>query len=224
MKHFFVVALTVAGVAAGSAQADQIFTTGPGATEPGNNEAISAMADFSLVGSTLTLTLTNTLANIHDAGQLLTGIFFTLSSGSATLSSETGPLVKLASGGVVTPTGSTNLAWGFGTDAGSWELCTICQGSVTGAAPTEGILGVVSADGKYDNANPSLTNGSHSPFVENQATFIFTGLASGVTVDNVRFAFSTTPGDIVAAVPEPSSLGSLAAGLLGLAAFRRRKQ
>lgn len=204
------------------AHADQIITTPAGAVNPLTGETVSASADFSVSGTTLTLTLTNTLAGIHDAGQLLTGFFFTTSTGSAALTSQTGDLVKLGSGGVVTDLGVSNLGWGFGAatvnNINGFELCVICQGGVSATAtPAEGILGPKSADGAYDNANASLLTGAHNPLVNNSATFKF-NVAQGVTVSNVSFSFGTTPG-----VPEPSTLFSLGASLFALTAFVRKR-
>src|ERR1051325_10228073 len=82
MKKFMVymgivVALVIAS--AGVASADQVFTTQPGATNPLSGQSVSATADFSLSGNTLTLTLSNTIAGIGSVGQLLTGVTFTRS-------------------------------------------------------------------------------------------------------------------------------------------------
>lgn len=187
------------------------------------------MADFSLSGSTLTLTLTNTLGGIHSAGQLLTDVFFTLSvAGSPTLSGQTGDLVKVGAGGVVTDLGTASLGWGFGgitlNGENGFELCVICQGGVTATAtPAEGILGPVSADGKYDNANASLTNAAHNPLVNDFATFTLTGLPQGVTITDVIFSFGTTPGGNVS-VPEPTTLSLLGAGLLAVVALIPKKR
>ncbi len=85
MKKFLgylgiVVALVIAS--AGVASADQVFTTSPGAVNPLTGQSVSATADFSLSGNTLTLALTNTTPNIVSIGQVLTGLSFTLSDSS----------------------------------------------------------------------------------------------------------------------------------------------
>lgn len=220
------------------AKADQIFVTPPGATEPNNGNPVSAQADFSLSGNTLTIALTNTLPGIHDAGQLLTDIFFTLSpvpTGIPTLSSQVGDLINVATDKSVTDLGSKSLGWGFGAatvnSISGFELCVICQNGLTAVAtPSEGILGPASGDGKYDNANGSIAgNPPHNPFVNQTATFELTGIPGDAKVGDVVFSFSTTAGDNVPGtpgppVPEPASLILFGTGLLGLGAKLRRRR
>ncbi len=211
------------------AKADLIVFTPAGATDSAG-DPVSAMADFSFSGTTLTITLTNTLPGIKDAGQLLTDIFFTV-PGSPTLFSQTGDLISVATGKTVTDLGSATLGWAFGAatvnSISGFELCVICQGGAgpASATPSQGIIGPASGDGNYDNANGSIakTGGPHNPFVNQTATFVLHDVPVGVTVGNVIFSFGTTPGDNVPAVPEPSSLLLFGSGLIGAAGIIRRK-
>lgn len=231
MKKFVMSVAVLAAICfifAGAARADQIFSTPGGSTDTAG-DPVSATVDFSLSGSTLTVTLTDTQAGIKDAGQLLTDVFFTLSAGSATLSSQSGDLIIIGSGGAITDLGASALGWGFGpatvNSTDGFELCVICQGGPSAAptTPSEGIIGPT------PNGNGSIDgNGPHNPFINQTATFTLTGVSADASVGDVLFSFGTVPGDNVPAgppssVPEPSSLLLLAVGLTGTLALTGRK-
>lgn len=230
-KAPILVILMLALGCANLAKADQLFVTPTGSTDT-TGDSVSASVDFSLgscsAGScSLTITPTDTQSGVTNAGQLLTDVFFTLSAGTPTsLASQTGDEITIASGGGSTNDGSSTLGWGFGaaTIAGhsGYEICVICQGSVTGSAtPSEGIIG------PSPNGNGSIDgNGPHNPFVNGTATFTLTGIPVGTTISNVSFSFGTTAGDNVGAVspvPEPASMTLFGIGLLALGAKLRRR-
>jgi len=222
LKYMAIGAVIVLGFA-GVAAADQIFQTSAGAVNPLTGQPVSATADFSQSGNTLTLTLTNTLLGIQSAGQLLTGITFTLSDGTGvTLNSQTGDLIQIATNGSITDLGTLALGWGFGsTGTNTFESWVICTGGVTASAtPSEGIIGPGPFPGS-NNGNSIDGNGPHNPFVNQTATFTFTA-PRNETVSDVTFQFGTTPGGAVP-TPEPSTLLLLGTGLCALAWLASRR-
>jgi len=199
----------------------------------------SGSATFTFGAGTLQIVLNNT-TTAGDAKDVMTYLTFNLSSGTPTLSTQTGQMMNVTGTGAVNFPGG-NPTWGFGSTGGHFLLCEICTGSVTpgsGAGPQQGIIGPGSgpAATPYSTANGSITNGSHSPFVNGTATFTFT--APGVTADtvarNVVFGWNTTYGSVETPgtpggtgggteTPEPGSMFLLGGGLLALG-FGARKR
>jgi hypothetical protein len=107
------------------------------------------------------------------------------------------------------------------------------------AGPAETIVGVPGPGG-YTNANGSLTNGAHNPFLYETATWTLTemGVTGNTTVTGAIFQGGTTDGSnqfagtltsqinsgLAAPAPEPSTIGMVASAviLLGLSRLRRR--
>jgi len=228
--------------------ADYLFTaTSSTCGDVGNPLPCSASALFTVVNANpneFTVTLSNTLTSIRDAGQLVTDLGFTLSATTPTLFSSSGTFVNIGptSGGGVPTVGITGATgWGFGSNndavANNWLLCIICGNGVSagGAQPSQGII---DNEAMYSSANASIAgNGPHNPFLESGAIFTFHTSAALPTVDpfsNVMISFGTTFGNDVSAegggtiidvpVPEPVSLMLAGGGLIGLAMLKRRRR
>jgi len=189
----------------------------------------SATANITTSANTVTVTLTNLLANPLSAASLLSSLFFSVSNNGSALTngsvaSSSGNLITVNSNRTVTP-GANNaaLGWGLSNTAGVFHLNGL-NGTNT---PSDLIIGAAGPGGVYTNANASLAgNGPHNPFVNQTATFTLTvaGALASSTISNVGFAFSTTPdcGTVngvptLAGTPEPASvlmLGTLIAGAL----------
>ena len=207
----------------------------------------SASAQFSVIdANSFSVTLSNTLSSITDAGQLVTDLEFTLPASTVTLSSSSGTFVNISGAGVPTVGSTGATGWGFGSNndavANNWLLCVICGNGVSTLPHVAPSQGIIDTEAVYSSANPSIAgNGPHNPFLESGAKFTFqtSGATLAGSVDpfsNVTISFGTTFGTDVTGVPddgggggtavtpEPVSLMLAGGGLIGLAMLKRRRR
>jgi hypothetical protein len=132
---------------------------------------VSGSAEFTLNAGadTVAVKLTNTTALALDAGELLSGIDFSLGGLTPTLTSATGINLSVGSSGVFTDTGGPqNLSWSI-VSLGSVNYQLNFNPDAKGS-----ILGPPTA-GSYEVANGSIkSNPGHDPFAAQMATFAFT--------------------------------------------------
>jgi len=215
-------ALVLAAFASIASATDITLTTPIGATTSGG--AVDASAEFITGAGTLTIILDNLFADPKSIAQLLSGIDFTLSDLATTgsLTSSSGQQLTVASNGSYTTGATTSTGWGVDNNVlGGIELTALGFSS-----PAQLIIGAPGAGNTYNNANSSITNGVHDPFLNQTATFTLAiaGLTASDKVTGATFLFGTTPGVDQVSAPEPSSLEMLGMGLIGLVglgAFRR---
>lgn len=215
------VACVVLGLSASAANADQVFITPPGSSIGGN--PVNASATFSQSGNVLTITLQNFQANPLEVVQTISGLRFTISTAGGTLTSSSGELINIASGGTFSSLGVNSTDWILSSTGGDYFL-----NGLGANGPDQEIIGPPGAGGTYSNANASIANnGPHNPFINQTATFSITvaGLPDGAVVSGVIFQFGTGTDSITGQptpIPEPATMLLLGTGLVGLGAGIRR--
>lgn len=215
------------------ALADSITFTASNATL---NGGVDAQAVVTTGAGTVTVVLTNLIANQANVGQSLTDFSFTLShgtAGSVAISSSSVNALKVGSGGAVTNIGSTSSDWGV---SGSGTAVTLSWFSRDKSNPVFGgraggtLLGP-EINGRYPDANGSIAdNSAHNPFANGDMDFTLDlpGVTSSTTASDAVFSFGTTagtdvPGSPVTPAGEPGALILLAVSLLGFAFVSRRR-
>jgi len=232
-----------------SARAD--FFTASGTTADG--APLSASANFTFGNGTLTVTLTNTLANnvFRSSGQALSDILFTLSNAPGTLgtTSAAGQFGNIDANGNVNYTstdvqkkGQNNVTftsptrWLGDQGFGSFSIIgnTITLETIGGGQPSQMIAPFIANGGTYTNANQGLQN--FNAYVIGPATFTLdlSSVTPLTTVTSATFSFGTGPdtflpgvpgtGPSVGVLPAPSSVVLLGLGGLGLALVLARSR
>jgi hypothetical protein len=190
------------------------YTTPAGATVGGN--PVNASAMFTTGAGTLSITLTDLLANPTDVAQLISDLFFTTSTGATagTLASSSGTEITVNSGGTSTLGPTVSTGWSLSGTASGLLLNVL--GTPTG--PSHLIIGPPGPLG-YTNANGSIAgNGPHNPFLNGSATFLLSiaGLTAASNITSATFSFGTTAGLNVPGVPVGIPGPIVGAGLPGL--------
>jgi hypothetical protein len=214
MRKIFL-SLCTALFCAGAALGATITYTAIG-TASGNGELENASATFTTSLNSITVSLSNFLANPNDAGQLFSGITFTLSLApvsNPSLASSSGTELTITSnnvGGYTVGATSVPAGWGFSFSGATLTLNDL----VGGSSPKHTVIGPSNngtySGGAYASANASL-KGNHNPFLKN-ATFTITapGVTTLTTVTGATFMFGTVAGNnivgVPTAVPEPATV------------------
>lgn len=179
---------------------------------------VSATADFNLDAGadTITVKLTNTTATTLDAGELFTGLDFSLGGLTPTMTSDTAIRRTVASDGTFTDTAlPANISWSLvSLGGGSYQLNFNPDSK-------DAIIGPPTL-GSYSLSNGSIRgNAGHNPFAAEMAEFVLSvpGLEvdTPVAVSAWRFGTNLDP-----AVPEPLSGVLLMIGLAVMSYTIRR--
>jgi hypothetical protein len=185
-----------------------------------DGHAVSATADFTPGTNTVTVKLTNTTASTLDAGELFTGLDFSLGGLTPTLSSKTAIQRTVNGDGTFSDTGSAqNISWSLVSNGGgSYELNFNPDAKDSIIAPPSS--SVYTATGSING------NGGHNPFSAVTATFILNvpGATAATPIDVTSWRFGTTldpgTGTTTHVVPEPATCGLL---LLGMTMALRKR-
>jgi hypothetical protein len=213
---------------AGAAQATSFTFTVTG----GCSEACSGTAVITPGAGTLTVVLTDTQANPHSAGDLLSSIEITPSGGPGTTTglTQAGQLITVTSNtGPYGTSPGPPTHWGVGVEGSQIVLETAGPFAV-GGKPINMIIGPPNGSGNYSNGNASVVDGQFSPYINGTGTFVISdsAITAATTIAGVTFDFGTAPDTFLPGVPvpEPSSFALLGLGFMTSAAFyqwRKRK-
>lgn len=183
---------------------------------------VSGSADFTLNAGadTITVKLTNTTATTNDAGELFTGLDFTVGGLTPTMTSDTGVERTVdGSGGFTDSAPGQNLTWSLvSLGSGTYQLNFNPDAK-------HAILGPPTA-GSYSGANGSIKgNPGHTPFTAQVATFVLSvpNLEANTPVIAKVFRYGTNLDPATGTiVPEPTTAALLLAA--GIVAVTRRKR
>jgi hypothetical protein len=210
----------------------------------------AASVDFSLSGTTLTITLTNTgNADVVDPGGVLTAVFFDLASGADPLLTKISAIsggTTYAGGGVVSAAGTVvGGEWAYlnglnqygansGISSAGFGIFgagdVFPGGNLFGPASPSGVqYGITSAGDDVATGNAGI---SSEPLTKNSVLFTLNNFSGSLSdISNVTFQYdaSLTAISVASAreggtVPEPGTVALLGLGLAGMAFIRRRNQ
>jgi PEP-CTERM motif len=188
-----------------------------------DSHAVSGTADFTLnaAADTVTVKLGNTTTTTNDAGELFTGLDFSLGGLMPTMTSDTGIERTVNGAGSFVDTGAAqNLSWSLvSLGSGMYQLNFNPNAE-------HGIIGPPTA-GSYSGANGSIKgNAGHNPFAAEMAVFVLSvpGLEANTAVDAKVFRYGTglnPASGTITFVPEPSTIVLLAMAAAAFSAGRR---
>jgi len=232
---FCALLISVVGIAASQAS---VYT--------GSSGSLSASADFNLIGSTLTVTLTNTSsADVLLPADLLTGVFFntthTLTPVSASLNGSSvfyGSFVNNVGEGFQYKSGVSAQGMNSGISGTGLGIFGPNGNFFSPAVILNGLdYGILSAGDNSATGNSGVTG--HGPLIKNSVEFTLTA-GSGFSLSELgtsvvfQYGTSTTEPTITAQcvdcflrqlqVPEPASVLLLVSGLAGLTLWEKRRR
>ncbi len=211
-----------------TASADTITYVTPNNSKDSDNDPVNARATFMTSANTITILLENLQANPKAAGQTLSDLFFSVSTGqgAGSVTSATGieRTINATTKAFTDGSSAVNAGWGFSVSSGVFHLDDLNNGS----SPKHTIIGPPDGSSLYSAANSSLL-GNHNPFLTSITfTLNVSGVTSSSSISSAIFSFGTDSGDNITgirATPEPATWVSLLAiGVVGLAYLQLRRR
>lgn len=219
-----------------SANASEIiFATAPGALN--GTTPVSIQAIFDLSPNSIKITVTNYQDNPTDVTQGLSGLAFQPTGQGMNIvqpkldSSNSAEIYIEKNGTHTDPVPVSSTSWALSTSGVPGGLpLAVCRINCGVGGADQLVLGNWGPNGLYSNANGSIGNDAHNPFLYRTATFTVTGIQNATGINSVIFSFGTSVGQNVPGyydyvVPEPATLALMLGGLvavLGAARFSRR--
>jgi len=185
---------------------------------------VSGSAEFTLNpgADTVTVKLSNTTSTTLDAGELFTGLDFSIGGLAPAMTSDTGIQRTVDANGNFTDTLTPQDL--------SWSLVALGDGSFQlnfNPDAKDSIIGPPTG-GNYSGASGSIKgNNGHNPFAAEMAVFELSvpNLEAGSTVAVTTFRYGTTLNPAtgkITQVPEPSTIAVMLLGLVGVGLISRR--
>lgn len=187
-----------------------------------DGHVVAGEALFTPSAGTVTVKLTNTTGTTLDAGELFTGLDFSLGGLTPSLTSKLGIERTVTGSGSFSDTGAAqNLSWSLASlGSGNYQLNFNPDAKDAIIGPPSG--------GNYAGANGSIKgNGGHNPFAAETATFVLDAPGAtantSATVTTFRYGTSLDPasGTTIINVPEPASCMIVMIGAVCSACKRR---
>jgi len=198
----------------------------------------STFANLPIDLSVTFVTSTDNTQNPTADTQAISGISYTINT--ALLSTPTLPSAPQGTGNLIT-IGSTltaAVADNNTADVNHWRVQNLGTSGATtnlnldiftGGSPHNLVIGSAPG-GIYSNANNSVTNAGHNPYVLTTASFVITlpGVTSTTTVSNVVFNVGTAQNQAttqaLSAVPEPGTLRLMLVAAVPFGVFLRKRR
>jgi len=224
---FFGIGLAAAGLLISTQSSHAVLYQS--ATTTVGGAPVNSTAEITISGTSVTVKLSDLLADPASVGSVLNGISFNLNgaTGASGLTADGANTVNLQGASPVY--GSISGA----TVASEFTLSNVGSQIILSSLGSTGPDYLIIGPAGYGSANGSLKNGPHNPFILETATFYFTlSGANSFSVNDISgltFLFgtstdsSTSRTNDIPVVPEPSTViaGALLLVPLGVQAVRR---